>query len=88
MSEFSAAQQLGATLGRREIEQQADAYRMRAERELNSDLPAALRDAKTARSLYDRIPGFDQADEHRSDLNAIHAPVIRNGKQRRARRWR
>jgi hypothetical protein len=86
LPEFAAAERLGATLGRREIEQQADAYRIRAERELNSNLRAALQDAKTARSLYERIPGFDQADEHRSDLNAIHAPG--KPKPRRPRRWR
>jgi Protein kinase domain len=88
LSEFAAAERLGATLGRREIEQQADAYRIRAEGELNSDLRAALQDAKTARTLYQRIPGFDQADEHRSDLDGIHAPVTRKVKQRRPRRWR
>jgi hypothetical protein len=87
MLEFAAAGRLGATLGRREIEEQADAYRIRAERELNSNLRAALQDAKTARSLYERIPGFDQADEHRSDLDSIHAPVNRKA-PRRPRRWR
>jgi len=91
MSEFAAAGRLGATLGRREIEQQADAYRIRAEGELKSDLHAALQDAITARSLYERIPGFDQADEHRSDLDSIHiqaphAPVTH--RRRRPRRWR
>jgi hypothetical protein len=88
MLEFAAAGRLGATLGRREIEQQADAYRIRAEGELNSDLSAALQDAKTARSLYERIPGFDQADEHRVDLDTIHAPVAKKVKPRRPRRWR
>lgn len=88
MLEFAAAGRLGATLGRREIEQQADAYRIRAEGELNSDLPAALQDAKTARSLYQRIPGFDQADEHCGDLDTIHAPVAKKVKTRRPRRWR
>jgi eukaryotic-like serine/threonine-protein kinase len=88
MLEFAAAERLGASLGRREIEQQADAYRIRAESEVNSDLRAALQDAKTARSLYERIPGFDQADEHRGDLDAIHAPVTRKIRPRRPRRWR
>ncbi|HXB69138.1 MAG TPA: serine/threonine-protein kinase [Candidatus Acidoferrales bacterium] len=95
MAEFTAAEQLGATLGRREIEQQADAYRIRAEGELKTTagsprapaiLRTALLDGKTARGLYLRIPGFDQADEHLSELDAMHATVVR--KQRRARRWR
>ena len=85
MAEFAAAEQLGAALGRREIEQQADAYRIRAEGELKTNLRAALRDARTARGLYQRISGFDQADQHLSDLDAIHAPVVKN---RRSRRWR
>jgi len=88
MAEFAAASRLGAALGRREIEQQADAYRIRAESALNSDLPAALEDAKTARALYQRIPGFDQVDGHLSDLDAIRATAARKAKPRRPKRWR
>ena len=88
MAEFTAAEQFGATLGRREIEQQADAYRIRAEAELKTNLRAALQDAKTARGLYQRVPGFDQADEHLRDLNVIHATVLKKARQRRPRRWR
>jgi len=82
MAEFDAAEQLGAALGRREIEQQADAYRIRAERELRTSPSAAAKDAKTARGLYERIPGFDQADQHLRDLD------VRRAKLRRSRRWR
>ena len=74
MQEFDAARKLGATLGRREIEQQADAYRLRAQREQRNDIHAALRDAATARAFYNRIPGFDEVDEHLAEVNAIHAP--------------
>jgi hypothetical protein len=85
MAEFTAAEQLGGTLGRREIEQQADAYRIRSRGEMKTNLRAALQDASAARGLYQRIPGFDQVDDHLSELEKIHAPVL---KQRRQRRWR
>ena len=88
MVEFSAAEQLGATLGRREIEQQADAFRLRAQRELKTNLHAALQDAQTSRSLYQRIPGFDEANDHLADLAKIHAPVVRKARYRRPHPWR
>jgi hypothetical protein len=88
MAEFAAAERLGLVLGRRELEQQGDAYRIRAENELKADLEQALQDAKTAHALYARIPGFDQVDEHLNDLKSIHPPVIRSARQRRLRRWR
>lgn len=88
LAEFAAAEQLGATLGRREIEQEADAYRIRAEAERKTDLRAALQDAKIARGFYQRIPGFDQADQHLLELDAIHASSVKKAKQRRASRWR
>jgi hypothetical protein len=85
MEEFAAAAELGATLGRREIEQQGDAYRIRAERELKTNWHDAVEDANSARSFYERIPGFDQADQHLSSLAAIHAPVAKRPKPRRYR---
>jgi hypothetical protein len=88
MAEFAAAEQLGATLGRREIEQQADAYRLRAEHELKTNLRAALQDAQTARGLYERIPAFDESGAHLAALDAIHAPVVKKARYRRSRRWR
>ena len=69
MSEFGVAEKLGAAPGRRVIEEQADAYRLRAQR-LKS-----LQDVQTARVLYRRIPGFDDADRHAKELDAIRRPV-------------
>jgi hypothetical protein len=70
-TELASAQELGAALGRREIEQQADAYRLRALREEAVNLRLALQDAQAARVLYQRIPGFDRADQHLKDLAQI-----------------
>jgi hypothetical protein len=83
MREFAAAQRLGATLGQREIEEQGDAYRIRAMREAKRSLRDAQRDAAIARSYYRRIAGFDQADVHLKQVAQIsEAPT------RRSRRWR
>jgi hypothetical protein len=87
MTEFTAAQKLGAVLGRREIEQQGDAYRLRALDEFeNFDWAAAERDAQLARSQYERIPGFDQVDAHLREVNSIRRPAVK--KARRTGRWR
>ena len=59
MGEFDEAQKLGAVLGRREVEQQGDAYRLRG----------AHGDRARARSFYERIRGFDQADLHLRELD-------------------
>jgi len=85
-AEFDAAVRLGATLGRREIEQQADAYRLRAMGELARDPQEALRDAQAARALYQRIPGFDRADESLGQLERVRAQAAKPA--RRAARWR
>ena len=82
MAEFAAAEKLGAVPGRREIEQQADAWRLRAERTWS------WQDAQTARALYQRIPGFDQADRHVKELDRIHRPVRRRTQYVRRSRWR
>ena len=83
MSEFAAAQHLGATLGQREIEEQGDAYRIRALREAKRSPRDAQRDAATARSYYRRIAGFDQADASSKQLAQLtEAPP------RRSRQWR
>ena len=87
MSEFSTAARLGAVLGRREIEQEGDAYRLQALHEFaHADWDAAERDVQLARSQYQGIPGFDQVDAHLRELNAIHRPPAK--KTRRAGRWR
>jgi hypothetical protein len=82
MAEFAAAEKLGAEPGRREIEQQADAYRLRAERLWS------WQDAQKARALYQRIPGFDQADRRLKELDKIHKPWRYKGSSSRRPRWR
>ncbi|MBZ5586155.1 MAG: serine/threonine protein kinase [Acidobacteriia bacterium] len=68
MEEFAAAERLGAALGPREIEQQGDAYRLRAERQ------KSMVDVRMARSYYQRIKAFDGANEHLRALERIKAP--------------
>ena len=87
MSEFATAERLGAVLGQREIEQQGDAWRLRAELQAGArQWEEAEKDAAAARRQYQRIPGFDQVDTHLRELEAIHRPVIK--KTRRRPRWR
>jgi hypothetical protein len=91
MREFAAAERLGARLGSREIEQQGDAYRMRAEREAGRQPAHAWNDAHKAKALYETIRGFDQADADLKELARIH--YGRAGRARKAptapreRRW-
>jgi serine/threonine-protein kinase len=87
MAEFAAAQLQGATMGRREIEQEADAYRIRAELGAGESPEVAWQDAQTARGLYERIRGFDLVDEHIAGLDRLQAAAAR-AKVRRSRRWR
>ena len=88
VSEFQAAARLGAFLGPREIEQQGDAYRLRALDEFeNFEWDAAERDAQEARRQYQRIPRFDQADAHLREVDSIHRPSSVK-KARKAVRWR
>jgi hypothetical protein len=89
IAEFAAAERLGATLGRREIEQQADGYRLRAQREAARQPQQAWRDAREAKALYARIPGFDQADAHVKELARIHYGAShRTSRLGRRTRWR
>jgi hypothetical protein len=76
MAEFAAAREHGAVLGNREVEQQGDVYRIRAQREFARDWRQAKRDADTARAFYRKIPGFDEVDAHLKELERIHAPVV------------
>jgi eukaryotic-like serine/threonine-protein kinase len=88
MSEFETAFRLGGKLGRREIEQKGDAYRLRALDEFeNMEWDAAERDAQQARRYYQGIPRFDQADAHLREVNSIHRPSTPR-KVRKAVRWR
>jgi hypothetical protein len=87
LAEFNSAEGLGAVLGRREVEQIADAYRVRAEEAAaGEDWTAAEKDAREARRQYQRIPGFDQVDTHLRELDRIHPPAAK--KSRRQGRWR
>jgi len=88
MAEFAEAERLGAVLGSREIEQQGDAYRLRARRELARDWRRAKRDADTARDFYRRIEGFNETGRHLQELTLIHAPAPRKPRARRYYRWR
>jgi hypothetical protein len=88
MTEFAAAERLGAVLGPREVEQQGDVYRIRAHLEMARDWRQAKRDADVARALYQRIPGFDEADRHLRELSRLHAPAPRKPYTRRVYRWR
>jgi hypothetical protein len=87
MREFAAAQKLGAVLGRREIEQQGDAYRLRALQESAAgEWSDVSNDVQAARTHYQRIPGFDQADAHLRELDGLHRTAAK--KPRRPLRWR
>jgi tetratricopeptide (TPR) repeat protein len=88
MEEFQRAEHLGASMGSREIEQQADAYRLRALQEWPAESQAAVRDAQAARRLYARIPDFDQAGRHLKELTRIHPLPARRPSRRLARRTR
>ena len=74
-------------LGKREVEQQGDVYRIRAQQELARDWRRAKRDAATARSFYQRISGFDEVDVHLRELARIHEPAPRKPRPRRYYRW-
>ena len=88
MAEFAAAERSGAVLGRREVEQQGDVYRIRARQEWARDWRQARRDADVARGFYRRIPGFDEANRHLRELDQMHAPAPRKPRARRSSRWR
>jgi hypothetical protein len=88
IEEFAAAERLGAALGRREIEQQGDAYRMRAEREAGRRPNAARKDAQNAKALYERIRGFDRADANLKELGRIHYGRAGRRPALRERQWR
>ena len=87
MAEFAAAERLGAAIGSREIEQQGDAYRIKARRELSHNWHLAVQDANTAKALYRKIDGFNETGRHLKELELIHAPA-RKLAVRRSYRWR
>jgi hypothetical protein len=87
MAEFAEAEHLGAHLGRREVEQQGDVYRIRAQEESARNWKLAMHDADLSRGFYRRIPGFDEADLHLRELDRIHAPAVRKPRTRRWYLW-
>jgi hypothetical protein len=89
MHEFQQAERLGAVLGKREIEQQGDAYRLLAARLAATEPQLARRDADSARGFYQRIRGFDRVDQHLRELAQLRfvRKAPRNAGERRGR-WR
>lgn len=77
LAEFQEAQRLGFQLGPREMEQQADGYRIRAGKELAAarkslqepSLRLARRDLDRARHLYEPIAGFSRVSESLEELD-------------------
>ncbi len=92
LEEFRQAENLGVKFGPREIEEQADAWRIRAQQVERSAPREAWQSAERARSLYRKLGNFDRVGEHLRELAAIHAPAAKNAKKtiatRRSRRWR
>jgi tetratricopeptide (TPR) repeat protein len=87
-TEFTAAERLGAKFGPREIEEEADAWRIRAQ-QLDSVNPRqAWNAAQQARTLYSTLGDFDKASQHLKELARVHPPSARKTYARRSRRWR
>ncbi len=87
MDEFSAAQNLGAEFGRREIEQQGDIWRERAVAQMATAPKAARADAALAHAFYERVRGFDRVEAHLKELQSIEHPPVRKPAGWRSR-WR
>jgi len=88
MAEFAAAEEAGAELGRREIEQQGDVYRFKALAEAGTAPKAAFADADHARRLYERVRGYDQVEAHLKEIEGIKPSPARKPVNNRRRRWR
>ena len=91
LAEFQNAARLGYRLGPREIEQQADAYRLRGIDELHDgDTETARQHFNAARSLYGEISGYHWADYYLRQLPDIPPPARqkRTRHKPRPRRWR
>ena len=86
--EFTAAEKLGAKFGPREIEEQADAWRIRAQQLDSSNPRQAWNAAQQARTLYSTLGDFDKASQHLKELARIHSPSARKTYAHRSRRWR
>ncbi len=91
LAELANAARLGYRLGPREIEQQADAYRLRGVEELRGGDPeAARRHFDTARGSYRTIPGYHWADYYLPQIPDIppRERHVRTRHKPRPRRWR
>jgi tetratricopeptide (TPR) repeat protein len=86
LAEFRQSEKLGAKFGPREMEEQADAYRIRAQQLGPSAPREAWQTAQIARSLYRKIGNFDRAQQHLQELSMIHPPARKT--IRRSARWR
>src|SRR5262249_19013650 len=88
LAEFRTAEALGYRLQPREIEQQADAFRRRAERESAAGSRQEARvDAGRARGLYAQIRGYDLADQHLISLGRLIAAAPPRHRRRGLRLW-
>jgi len=88
LAEFRTAEALGYRLQPREIEQQADAFRRRAERESAAGSRQEARvDAGRARGLYAQIRGYDLADQHLISLGRLMAAAPPRHRRRGLRLW-
>ena len=88
LAELRQAETLGAKLGPREIEEQADAYRIRAQQVESIAPREAWQAAQTARALYRKVGDFDRAKEHLQELSTIRPPGARKTPAHRSHRWR
>lgn len=91
MAEMVKADDLGYEIGPREIEQEADAYRLRARQELAEAKPVrrwprtpdphlalARRDREAARGLYEGIRGYSMADLRLRQMAELDTPARRS----------
>jgi hypothetical protein len=90
-TEFAAAEKLGAKPTPRDIEEQADAWRIHAQQMASTNPREAWEAAQQARGLYRQIPRFDKADDHLKELARIRKPAPKMYAQKnsahRGRRW-
>jgi eukaryotic-like serine/threonine-protein kinase len=88
LAEFHQAETLGAKFGPREMEEQADAYRIRAQQLERSQPREAWQAAQTARAIYRNLGAFDRAQEHLQELTLIRRPALKRAAVRRSYQWR
>ena len=88
LAEFHRAEALGYRLQPREIEQEGDAFRLRAEREFAAgSRDEARRDASRARGFYAQVRGFDLVDQHLRSLDRMNAYRPAKPRRRSTRSW-